>query len=71
MRLPRTGDAVVAVTGVADALRSRPKASVTGEAGVLAMRISTGGAAVRVLVAEGASEVSPAIPARRFPAAAC
>ena len=71
MRLPRTGDAVVAVTGVADALRSRPKASVIGEAGVLAMRISTGGAAVRVLVAEGASEASPAIPARRFPAAAC
>ena len=71
MRLPRTGDEVVVVTGVAEALLSRPSASVAGDAGALAMCTATGGAAVRVLVAEGACDVSSAIPARRFPGAAC
>ena len=70
MRLPRIGEVVVVGSGVADALRSRPKASVTGDAGVLAMWTAAGGAAVRVLEAEGASDV-PAMPARRFPGAAC
>ena len=71
MRLPRTGDEVVVVTGVAEALLSRPSASVAGDAGALAMCTAAGGAAVRVLVAEGACDVSSAIPARRFPGAAC
>ena len=67
MRLPRAGDVVVAGSGVADALRSLPSASVAGDAGVLPMWTATGGSAVRVLVAEGASDVLP----RRFPAVAC
>ena len=70
MRLPRTGDEVV-VTGVAEALLSRPSASVAGDAGALAMCTATGGAAVRVLVAEGACDVSSAVPARLFPGTAC
>ncbi len=67
MRLPRAGDVVAARSGVADALRSLPSASVAGDAGVLPMWTATGGSAVRVLVAEGASDVLP----RRFPAGAC
>ena len=59
MRLPRIGEEVVVVIGVAEALRSRPKASVTGDAGVLAMCTVAGGAAVRVRVADGASDPSP------------
>ena len=71
MRLPRIGEEVVVVIGVAEALRSRPKASVTGDDGVLAMCTIAGGAAVRVRVADGASEASSLPAFRRFPPMAC
>ncbi len=71
MRRPRTGEVFGAGIGVFEALRSRPRASVAGDAGVLAMCTVGGGAAVRVRVADGASEASSPLALRRFPLTAC
>ena len=84
MRRPRTGELVAAGSGVAEALRSRPRASVTGDAGVLAMCTAVGGswvpkykrALVRATDADGASDPSyprraPDTSALRFPRVDC
>ena len=68
---PRAGEVVAEGKGVAEALRSRPRVSVAGDAGALPMWTAVGGAAVRVLVADGACDSSPPLALRRFPPVAC